>query len=145
MLHSFAVKLFFIGLLSTALALSVDNRRIGVMITKQSIMFEQEAAVKLAVQLINNHSDGWYDDLDLVHMIYNVSEYICTFSIGENVVRAFDTWAKSSGGRLDGISGAGCSDASKGAAVVGGTEVFAVQISGGATNTDLTFAKHVSE
>ncbi len=89
---------------------------VGVQITKglfeSSYTAEFESVIKLAVQLVNNKTDGWFDEeLSNIKLVYRIDDPKCNFTEAQRVTRRQRSWATSQGGRLDALLGADCSAA----------------------------------
>ncbi len=66
----------------------------------------------LAVELINNKTDGWFDELQQVTFFLQVNNSGCDASIAYNAVLDQNKWAKSGNKKgIDGIIGDLCSAA----------------------------------
>jgi hypothetical protein len=67
--------------------------------------------VRLAVELVNNKTDGWFDNsTKQVEFILNVSQFTCSEDNGYKNAEALSNWAKSRGQpTLSGMIGAYCS------------------------------------
>lgn len=97
------------------------------------------STMEFAVSLINNHSDGWFDDTRQVTLVLKVADSACSASGGEIAARLLNDWAlESSEGvhTVDGLVGAFCSDSSIGSARFGNT-IYSSQISYASTATSL--------
>ena len=98
------------------------------------------ANMELAVNLINNHSDGWFDSTRQVTLVLEVEDSECTREGGDAAARALNEWSinvSAAGTHLDGMVGAFCSDASIGASRFGNT-IYATQISYASTSNALS-------
>lgn len=81
---------------------------------------EISAVIKLAVELVNNNTDGFFDgDLQQVLFEIRVISIVCSEEAGYSGAEALDSWAEQKGSLLTGIVGPYCSTASVG---VGGRE-----------------------
>jgi ABC-type branched-subunit amino acid transport system substrate-binding protein len=98
------------------------------------------STMEFAVQLINNHSDGWFDETRQVTLILEVADSMCSVAGGRAAAMELNHWAvNTSAGSttLDGIIGATCSDGSIGSAQFGNS-IIASQISYASTSTSLS-------
>ena len=140
-------NVLFVLLSSTPSSLSSSPspsvRFIGIASVNSEFQKEEISVMELAIELVHNRSDGWYDDITNIQFEYSIYKHECTTELGIEAVYNLSKWANTSGHRLDAVAGPDCSDSSKGAALVAGNEVFAVQLSSWSTNPDLTFAKYV--
>lgn len=111
---------------------------IGGLVDFSSIDKEETiSTMKFAVQLINNHTDNWFDETRQVTLVLNVSDSKCSEDGGEAAARQLNNWAISAtGNTIDGFIGATCSDASIGSARFGNS-IHSTQISHGSTSTAL--------
>ena len=82
---------------SEASLAAVETRRIGAIVTKSAggsnRAAEVQSVINLAVELVNNHSDGWYDDLSKVNLVHTVINRRCNFTSGANSMRLLNSWA----------------------------------------------------
>ncbi len=70
------------------------------------------SVVKLAVQLINNKSDGWFDsETANIELVYDWRDSECSYDVAYSAVMNLSHWALAAGGRLDGVVGSDCSSA----------------------------------
>ncbi len=97
-------------------ASSNSSFHIGVLISK--ILFpdiyyaEFTSVIRLAVQLVNNKSDGWFDEeLSGMNLVYRVDDPQCDFDVAQEAAKNQSEWAMQLGAPLDGILGADCSAA----------------------------------
>jgi hypothetical protein len=69
--------------------------------------------IRLAAEMINNKSDGWFDEVVNVHLILNVSDSGCDYEIAQQAAYKLNNWAKdrNSNDALDGMIGGYCSSA----------------------------------
>ena len=73
---------------------------------------EYIAHIKLATEMVNNKTDGWFDDILNVHLILNVSNGGCDATIAQQSAKVLNNWAISiSNHALDGMIGSYCSSA----------------------------------
>lgn len=96
--------------------------------------------MQFAVDLINNHTDGWFDSTRQVTLVLEIADSQCSRQGGEAAARYLNDWAintSKSGGTLDGLVGATCSDASIGSAKFGNT-IHVSQVSYGSTSNVLS-------
>jgi hypothetical protein len=100
-------------------------------------MKEVSSMIRLAVELINNKTDGFFDE-ETAHVYLKplVNESGCTVSSAANMVVHQQTWANSHGHALDGVIGDFCTDSSLGIANFG-SGAGIPQISYGATSNAL--------
>lgn len=74
---------------------------------------EYIAHIQLATLMINNKTDGWFDDILNVHIILNVSDGGCDSTTAQHSIKKLNNWAISlnNGNSLDGLIGSYCSSA----------------------------------
>ena len=73
---------------------------------------EFNSVIRLAVELVNNKSDGWFDqELSNIHLVYRTDDPKCDFDSAKQITLAQSDWASGLKGRLDGVLGADCSGA----------------------------------
>ena len=97
------------------------------------------STMTLAVELVNNHTNGWFDSTRQVKLVLKIENAACGISAGETAVKNLNDWAvnmSETGTTLDGLISE-CSDSSKGAARFGNT-IFLPHISFYATSVDLS-------
>jgi hypothetical protein len=72
---------------------------------------EVVSMVRLAVEMVNNKTDGWFDNsTKQVEFVINVTQFTCSEDNGFNSAEALSQWAKSKGEpTLSGMIGAYCS------------------------------------
>lgn len=76
---------------------------------------ELYAHMRLAVELVNNKTDGWFDDVRQVSLVLNTSDGFCSYDGGVSAVKELSAWASDAKGlatgstSLDGVIGAECS------------------------------------
>ena len=95
------------------------------------------STMQLAVDLINDHSDGWFDSTRQVKIVLKIVESHCSVESGKEAMRELIDWASAAGTTLIGVIGAGCSDSSKGAAKIG-NNYYIPQISYASTSNELS-------
>ena len=61
------------------------------------VFLEALSSMQLSIDMVNSHSDGWYDDLDRVHIIYNVTKHLCTIQSGCEAIQNLSLWVQSTG------------------------------------------------
>jgi hypothetical protein len=87
---------------------------IGGLIDSTSLIWEErEAAMRLALELINDNYDGWFDDdVPQVSLILEVDYSDCSTDISREKVILLNEWSmNASGNSLDALIGASCSGA----------------------------------
>jgi hypothetical protein len=87
---------------------------IGGLIDSTSLIWEERAAVmKLAMELINDKHDGWFDsDVPQVNLILQVDYSDCDSELSREKLVLLNEWSTNSSGKsLDGLVGASCSGA----------------------------------
>jgi ABC-type branched-subunit amino acid transport system substrate-binding protein len=112
----------------------------GLVSTSTQYAEEIISTMRLAVELINNYTDGWFDSTRQVTLVLRVEDSRCSMAGGEDAIKTLNDWAvnvSAGGTTLDGVVGALCSDSSKGAARFGNT-IYAPQLSYYATSVDLS-------
>lgn len=74
---------------------------------------EYLAHISLATEMVNNKTDGWFDDILNVHLILNTSDTACDYTIAGEASEKLNLWAKSvnNNNALDGMIGGYCSSA----------------------------------
>lgn len=103
------------GETKSGFCLEVQHYYIGGLVPYNSpVYLEFVAMMHLAVELINNKTDGWYDqDVNQVIFMLQVNDSNCDPAIAYNAVLDQTNWAKSQndGKYLDGLIGDLCSEA----------------------------------
>jgi hypothetical protein len=87
---------------------------IAVQIPKGSADYEEEvAALQLAVDMVNNKTDGWVDDTPQVEFVIRLNDSSCDEDVAREALLDQEQWAKNvNGGKeLDGLIGPLCSAA----------------------------------
>jgi hypothetical protein len=106
---------FCSGEMKSGSCLEVQSYFIGGLVPYDSpVANEFIAMMKLAVQLINNKTDGWYDDeMKQVLFVLQVNDSNCDAAIAYNAALYQTNWAKeqNQGEYLDGLIGDLCSEA----------------------------------
>lgn len=76
-----------------------------------SILPKEEyiAAMNLAVAMVNNKSDGWFDQTPQVTFVIRINDSDCDESIAFNAILDQQEWAINNGKQLHGVIGAYCS------------------------------------
>ena len=95
------------------------------------------STMQLAVDLINDHSDGWFDSTRQVKIVLKIVESHCSVEGGQRAMRDLMDWASTAGTTLFGVIGSTCSDSSKGAAKIG-NNYYIPQISYASTSNELS-------
>jgi hypothetical protein len=74
---------------------------------------EYVSHVRLAAEMINNKSDGWFDDIVNVNLILNMSDSGCDYEIAHDAAMKLNQWAMkmNNNNALDGMIGGYCSSA----------------------------------
>lgn len=74
---------------------------------------EYLAHVVLAAEMINNKTDGWFDDILNVHLVLNANDTACDYTIAGKASQNLNNWAMSvnKDNALDGMIGGYCSSA----------------------------------
>jgi hypothetical protein len=74
---------------------------------------EYLAHITLAAEMVNNKTDGWFDEILNVHLILNVSDTACDYQVALQASDKLNQWAYSMNNNLplDGMIGGYCSSA----------------------------------
>eukprot|EP00602_Paraphysomonas_sp_CaronLab_P005348 CAMPEP_0185017998 /NCGR_PEP_ID=MMETSP1103-20130426/842_1 /TAXON_ID=36769 /ORGANISM="Paraphysomonas bandaiensis, Strain Caron Lab Isolate" /LENGTH=1593 /DNA_ID=CAMNT_0027547641 /DNA_START=63 /DNA_END=4844 /DNA_ORIENTATION=- len=113
---------------------------IGGMVAYQySEASEYKSSMRLAVDLINNKTDGWFDnDTAQVTLVLQLNNSACSANTAYLALQNQNQWAQGITGRnLDGLIGAECSSGSKTTASYGNS-LYLPQISFKSTSTELS-------
>ncbi len=75
-----------------------------------SVAAESKAVLQLAAALVNNKTDGWFDNLPHVYLAHRVNDSKCLKTGAEGAAREQSEWARSEGATLglDAIIGDVC-------------------------------------
>lgn len=86
---------------------------VGVILDYQFPEFSEYLAhIALAAEMINNKTDGWFDDILNVHLILNASDSACDSGVASEASKKLNHWANVvNNNPMDGMIGGYCSSA----------------------------------
>lgn len=98
---------------------------------------EYAANLRLAAELINNKTDGWFDDTKQIEFVVRVNDSACDYDTARIAATWLNDWAVARGGRLEGIIGGDCSAESRAVSSYGNS-IVSPMISHASTSEELS-------